>query len=196
MIQTIESFLYAIATALLYPIFIGLTVLVFWVVLCAGRFTGDYLKRKRGKSGNTLWGNLPQEVFEERITQSPNPDLEILEAIFEWKEKQLKKINSIRFVVRAGPSTGLIGTLIPMGTALASLSQGDMLAMSSNMVTAFTSTIIGLGCGTLAFLISLVRDSWFRKDLHACEVYGEQLLRKIPTETPQTEYLEFQVAEN
>jgi hypothetical protein len=196
MIQTIESFLYAISTALLYPIYIGLTVLVFWVVLHAGRFTGDYMKRKHGKSGSTLWGNLPQEVFEERINQSPNPDLEILEAIFQWKEKQLKKINSIRFVVRAGPSTGLVGTLIPMGTALASLSQGDMLAMSSNMVTAFTSTIIGLSCGTLAFLIALVRDSWFRKDLHACEIYGEQLLRKISKETPHAEYLKFEAAEN
>ena len=53
-----------------------------------------------------------------------------------------------RLLVKVGPSLGLLGTLIPMGTALASLATGNLDAMAGQMVVAFTTTIIGLACGT------------------------------------------------
>lgn len=184
MIQIFESFLYVISTALLYPVVIGLTLLTFWVILYLGRFVGDCIARKKQTTPyQGLFAGETQLRFERNIMSSTYPDIEIVDLIHRWKETQIKQINRIRFVVRLGPSLGLMGTLIPMGTALASLSQGDMLAMSSNMVTAFTTTIVGLGCGTVAFLIVLVKETWLRKDLHACEIYGETLLRNKQLDT-------------
>ncbi len=40
---------------------------------------------------------------------------------------------------RSGPASGLLGTLIPMGTSLASLATGNLEAMAGQMVVAFTT---------------------------------------------------------
>ena len=51
-------------------------------------------------------------------------------------------------LVKVGPSLGLLGTLIPMGSSLASLATGNLEAMAGQMIVAFTTTIIGLATGT------------------------------------------------
>ena len=183
MIEYIESFLYVISVALLYPVVIGLVLLLCWVVLYTGRFAGEAVDRRK-KSFNSVDSFLKfiGTNFEQHVKKSQHPDIEILKTIRSWEEARIKQLNKIRFVVRIGPSLGLMGTLIPMGTALASLSQGDMLAMSSNMVTAFTTTIVGIACGTVAYLVAITKEAWLRKDLQACEIYGEQLLRKLRSE--------------
>ena len=47
-----------------------------------------------------------------------------------------------------------------MGTALASLTAGNLEAMAGQMVVAFTTTIIGLTAGTIAYVVQVVRHSW------------------------------------
>jgi len=59
-----------------------------------------------------------------------------------------------------GPSLGLLGTLIPMGSSLASMATGNLEAMAGQMVVAFTSTIIGLATGTAAYVVAAVRHNW------------------------------------
>ncbi|MGE4587705.1 MAG: MotA/TolQ/ExbB proton channel family protein [Mangrovibacterium sp.] len=180
MIHYFESFLYLISVALFYPVVIGLFLLTCWVVLYAGHFVGELFNRREKVSGNTdRFLKFAGADFKSRVQKSRYPDLEVLQTIRSWEEVRLKQLNRIRFVIRTGPSLGLMGTLIPMGTALSSLSQGDMLAMSSNMVTAFTTTIVGLGCGTVAYLISLAEGTWLRKEMQACEMYGEQLVLSL-----------------
>ncbi len=199
MIEYFESLLYVISTGLLYPVIIGLILLTLWVILYTGNFVGEIMERsKRNFSRTEDFLKMCGPNFEQKVTNSQNPDIEILKALRKWEEKRLKKLNLIRFVVRMGPSIGLMGTLIPMGTALASLSQGDMLTMSANMVTAFTTTIVGIGCGTLAYMVSLTKETWLRKDLQSCEEYGERLSRKIfPAENShQTQKAHFKTIEN
>jgi hypothetical protein len=180
MIDYFESLLYVISMGLLYPVIIGLVILTLWVVLYTGNFVGEALERRKNDFKRIdSFLKLSGSDFKLNVRNSPYPDIEILKAIRKWEERRLRNLNLIRFVVRLGPSIGLMGTLIPMGTALASLSQGDMLAMSANMVTAFTTTIVGIGCGTVAYLVTLTKESWLRKDLQACEIYGEQLAREI-----------------
>lgn len=183
MIDFFESFLYIISVALFYPVVIGLVLLTFWTVLCLGNFIaeiGD--RRKKNFDPVRKFSKHAGSKFEKWLWEVPFPDIEIFEHLRAWQEHQSVKLNRIRFVVRLGPSLGLMGTLIPMGTALASLSQGDMLAMSTGMVTAFTTTIVGIGCGSLAYIMLMVRKSWMRKDLLACEVYAEKLFRRISSE--------------
>ena len=192
MINTIESFIYIISTLLLYPVLIGLSFLILYLLFFLGKFVGDWINRIKNKekrleeffSKNISGNNTTdiQSLFESKIKNSKYPDIEIMNAINVWKQSKIKDINYVRFIVRLAPSLGLMGTLIPMGTALASLSQGDMLAMSTNMVTAFTTTITGIACSTLAFLIVIKRENWLRKDIYDNEMYGELLLRELEEE--------------
>ena len=70
------------------------------------------------------------------------------------EERTRKSLSGSRMLVKVGPSLGLLGTLIPMGTALAALATGNLDAMAGQMVVAFTTTIIGLACGTAAYVIA------------------------------------------
>ncbi len=180
LLGSFESFLYILSTALFYPVVIGLVLLVFWVIIHAGGFLRELLDRRRNK----------ESVFMERFRR----DLEVesatvgdssrdrMDIILEKKLQQtelgmINSLDKIRCVIRIGPSFGLMGTLIPMGVALASLAQGDMPAMASSMVTAFTTTIVGLACGVAAYMISLVKEKWVRADINELEFLCEGVLR-------------------
>src|SRR5262249_17814667 len=80
--------------------------------------------------------------------------------ILEREERVRARRGPPRTLVKVGPSLGLLGTLIPMGTSLASLAAGNLEAMAGQMVVAFTTTIIGLATGTLAYVVAVVRLRW------------------------------------
>ncbi|MGD9217403.1 MAG: MotA/TolQ/ExbB proton channel family protein, partial [Desulfobacteraceae bacterium] len=66
-----------------------------------------------------------------------------------------------------------IGTLIPMGTGLAALGQGDMTKLSTDLVIAFTTTVTGLAIGTAAFFFYTVRRRWIEEDIKNMELATE-----------------------
>jgi len=76
--------------------------------------------------------------------------------------------------VRAAPGIGLMGTLIPMGIALAALAQGNMPEMAGMMVNAFNSAIVGLGTGVVAFALALVKESWINNDKNEIRYLAER----------------------
>ena len=80
-----------------------------------------------------------------------------------------------RMLVKVGPSIGLLGTLIPMGTSLASLATGNLEAMAGQMVVAFTTTIIGLATGTLAYVVAAVGQGWVTEPIHEQRFLAERL---------------------
>src|SRR5690606_26150287 len=80
--------------------------------------------------------------------------------ILESEEELRLALNPSRMMVKVAPSLGLLGTLIPMGVSLAAMAAGNLDAMAGHMVVAFTSTIIGLACGTGAYVVNLVRQGW------------------------------------
>ena len=176
-----ESFLYILSTSLFYPVVIGLVALVFWVIVHAGGFLRELLDRRRREQSPVV-ERFRREVEVEAATAGQNAKSS-LDIIFERKLQKtelalVKSLDRIRCVVRIGPSFGLMGTLIPMGVALASLAQGDMPAMASSMVTAFTTTIVGLACGVAAYMISLSREKWVREDISELEYLCESVLRE------------------
>lgn len=178
MIEFIDNFLFQLAELLHLPILLALFAMVLWTAISIGAFLRAYLARPRWKH------RLVKDFFAsnaDKITailgDSRYADIRMTELVREWEKKQHHRLDYIRFLIKTGPSLGLIGTLIPMGKALASLSEGDMAAMSGNMLTAFTSTIMGLLCGTVAYLISLQREKWLQADFLSCETQAEILLR-------------------
>lgn len=82
-------------------------------------------------------------------------------------------VEGARLLVKVGPSLGLLGTLIPMGASLASLSQGNLEGMAAQMVAAFTSTIIGLATGTIAFVVASRRQRWADQDVRELRLLAD-----------------------
>jgi biopolymer transport protein ExbB/TolQ len=102
--------------------------------------------------------------------------------ILEIEERLRHSLNASRLVIKVGPSLGLLGTLIPMGVSLASMAAGNLEAMAGQMVVAFTTTIIGLACGTAAYVVNLTRQSWVNELVREQRFIAEHTLSEINRE--------------
>jgi len=178
----LETFLYVIASALFYPVVVGLILLTFWIVISSGSFLREYLDRSQGKSAALQ--QYMKMLDSEILAQSANLDLELERRLQEAELKLIKGLDKIRFAIRVGPAVGLMGTLIPMGISLAALAQGDMPKMAGSMVTAFTATVVGLACGVAAYLMSMVKEKWVRADMREMEYLTELRLRQAKGPRP------------
>ena len=88
-----------------------------------------------------------------------------------------------KLLIRLGPSLGLIGTLIPMGPALAGLAAGDMASLTQNMQVAFSTTVLGIVIGSIGFILHQSRKRRFAQAMHRLEFV---LQYKTETEAEQT----------
>ena len=60
---------------------------------------------------------------------------------------------------------GLMGTLIPMGPALAGLASGDIHSMAYNMQIAFATTVVGCLVAGIGLLVYSVKRHWFMEEI-------------------------------
>jgi len=88
-----------------------------------------------------------------------------------------KDLDHSRTLSKMGPILGLMGTLIPMGPALAGLASGDIAQMSHHMQVAFNTTVVGLVIGCVGFLILQVKQRWYAEDLNQLE-FIDDLIRE------------------
>lgn len=162
--QTAEGFLYVVSAALYYPVTLGLVALVFYMLVLIGGLTRDHLDRQRGQ--RPALEKYRRDLIDVIAgTGREHRDLEIEALLQKTEHRMSKPLERARFIVRGGPGIGLMGTLIPMGVALAALAQGSMPSMAQHMVHAFNSAVVGLGSGVIAFAIALVREQWIRADI-------------------------------
>ncbi|MDY6933393.1 MAG: MotA/TolQ/ExbB proton channel family protein [Spirochaetota bacterium] len=195
----LQTIIYTISSGLLYPVMTLLVLLSIWIVILAGGILSEWIMRLRLKGNFDISGylsyinknkKLPDEVEHHiplniRIYTRKLSSLvkerggflnERIESLIQDKEMKLsKELDRIRFIVRAGPSLGLMGTLIPMGTGLAAMSQGDMAQMSSSLIIAFTTTVVGLAIGITAFLFSSIKNRWIQQDIRDIELITEAM---------------------
>jgi biopolymer transport protein ExbB/TolQ len=180
----IQSILYLISSSLLYPAMVVLLAAFVGLVISFGAFLAKWAERARlVKPAESSWplilkGRKHLDHYLgatladlETILISPGASWYEVERLFQQTSDQYrKKLDFLRILVRLGPSTGLIATLIPMSTGLASLSQGDMSRLSSDLVVAFTATVVGLAVGVSAYVLHAVRTSWLEGDLETLEL--------------------------
>ena len=175
LLAALENGLFALGQVLRFPVMALLWACVASALFMAGSCLAEFLSRQRERRGFSLnlWlkagpvfdaplerrSLLPSEL--RRLLQDVEKgrgDLAGggLEHIVLKREEQARNtVQPSRTLVKVGPSLGLLGTLIPMGTSLASLAAGNLEAMAGQMVVAFTTTIIGLACGTLAYIVAV-----------------------------------------
>ena len=198
-----QTILYTISTALLYPVVILLIFLCLWLMVYAGGFMAEFVKRRRFRADRHLADfledikkaeqlppelaeNLPVDViaYASELSEIVQGDTlfrdEKIEDLNQRKEHSLaREVDKIRLIVRIGPSLGLMGTLIPMGTGLAGLTQGNMAQLSSSLILAFTTTVVGLALGITAHFFSVVKERWVTEDMRHINLITEAMTEGI-----------------
>jgi len=175
----LETFLYVLSSALFYPVILGLTLLTLYLVMAFGGFVREYLERRQGN----FWALIKfKRALERELNNKEaleNLDIRLERLLQEAELELIKSLDRIRFAIRVGPALGLMGTLIPMGIALSALAQGDIPKMAGNLVTAFTTTVVGLACGVLSYLMALIKEKWVRADIREMEYLTELTFRRF-----------------
>ena len=189
----LKSFLYIISSALLLPVIFILSVLVVWIFIYSGSFFAEWLERARftkydpaalpdiiKKGGQLTMLSHRVQGFIVKIEKlkdegAPSP-LSVENLVHEYTVRLSKSLDHLRLLIRLGPGLGLLGTLIPMGTGLSALSQGDMTRLSADLVVAFTTTVVGLAVGLTAFFFYTVRRRWVEEDTKNIELATEILI--------------------
>jgi biopolymer transport protein ExbB/TolQ len=110
----------------------------------------------------------------------PQAENRVAKTLADFDLTSLRRLERTRFLVRAGPALGLMGTLIPLSPALDGLARGDVQQLSDNLRVAFSITVVGLLTGALAFGISLVRDRLYAQDYSDAEFVAATLTATTP----------------
>ena len=87
-----------------------------------------------------------------------------------------KSLEITDIITRIGPTLGLMGTLIPLGTGLAALGSCDVNTLSESLIVAFDTTVVGIGSGALAYVISKLRNRWYEEYLSNLDVLSDAVL--------------------
>lgn len=200
----LENGLFALSQVLRLPVILLLWVCVAAALFMTGGCVSEFLARRRERTGFHLNAWLEAGpvlgVAEARQVELPAPlqglltDVErehrrqalgdggLEHVVLEREEQVRRTLNGSRMLVRVGPSLGLLGTLIPMGTALASLTAGNLEAMAGQMVVAFTTTIVGISAGTMAFVIQVIRHAWVNETVREQRFLAERVAAELVRE--------------
>lgn len=201
MLQLLENGLFALGQVLRFPIVVLLWACVAAALFMVGRCAMEFLARTRERRGFDFTAWLRQGpalgADERRRASLPVPlrtllaEVEKMRAaaalgdgglehlILEREEQARHGLTPSRALVKVGPSLGLIGTLIPMGSSLAAMATGNLEGMAGQMVVAFTSTIVGLVTGTLAYVVTAVRQHWVAESVREERFLAERIAAEL-----------------
>lgn len=168
-----------ISQVLFVPVLFLLVALVVWTLVAMGMFVRSAAGRWRGR--RPALTRYTAEIDRAASAPDTDTDLRIERVLAQAEHAGARSLNTVRFAVRAGPSLGLMGTLIPMAAALNGLARGDLPALAEHMVVAFSATIVGIAIGVAAHVIAMVREGWQREYLDALRLHAERALRQVET---------------
>lgn len=102
-----------------------------------------------------------------------------LNLIEEEEVAMAKSLEKVDIVTRIGPTLGLMGTLIPMGPGLAALGSGDVSTLANAIIVAFDTTVVGIGAGAIAYVISKVRRRWYEEYSSNLQLFVNAVLENL-----------------
>ena len=193
----ISDILYWISTGLLVPDIVLLIILFGRALLLVGSFYGQYLSIRKTEAllRNELNALTPATVMEladklpekssslvisyiRQVLQAHESPAQIQRLLANFEIAADKDMAISKTLTKLGPILGLMGTLIPMGPALAGLASGDIASMAYNMQIAFATTVVGLVAGAVGFLTQQVKQRWYLQDMTNLEFLSELLNEK------------------
>jgi biopolymer transport protein ExbB/TolQ len=194
-IDSLTRVLSLISNALLIPVILGLLGLMAWTLALLGGLLKELIERGRVRRGlehgvaaareragaPRIWQALRESGsgLPNRFLQAAEPhagdEAAVNQVLARLEHDVADSVARHTFITRVSPMLGLMGTLIPLGPALSGLSSGDMSALGSNLVVAFTATVVGLLISGLAYGIGLLRRVWYARDLTDLEFIATRL---------------------
>jgi len=123
--------------------------------------SNDFLKK--------FMNDLSEVIRETETAKTEELSTEAEKLIQDYELKIADGLTHVRLVTRIGPMLGLMGTLIPLGPALMGLSAGNIQQLAANLVIAFSTTVLGLFAGGVAYCILLIKTKWYLQDLSDME---------------------------
>ena len=195
--NSISDILYWISTGLLVPVIVLLIVLFGRALLLVGSFYGQYLSIRKTEAllRNELNALTPATVTElaaklpetssslvisyiRQVLEAHDSPAQVQRLLANFEIAADKDLAISKTLTKLGPILGLMGTLIPMGPALAGLASGDIASMAYNMQIAFATTVVGLVAGAVGFLTQQVKQRWYLQDMTNLEFLSELLNEK------------------
>jgi biopolymer transport protein ExbB/TolQ len=178
-----------IAGALQVPVLLLALLLLVACSLEVGRFATEAWRRQRRAGGRALRtvarAALADPARADHLAHDAASDLAadalrelalaqgdrgaVESALADYELAAQRRLDRTRILVRAGPATGLMGTLIPLAPGLAALGRGDVASLAGDLRIAFAATVVGLLVGTVAFALTLTRTRMYSEDLAALE---------------------------
>lgn len=194
--EIISDILYWISTGLLVPVIVALILLFLRSLLLIGSFFGQYLAIRKSAAQirkaltgisseniDSVTANLPKKSdmlvvsFVKKMIENKNNYAEVKRLLAEFEIAADKDIATCKMLSKLGPMLGLMGTLIPMGPALAGLASGDIESMARNMQVAFATTVTGLVAAAIGYVTQQVKQRWYLQDMTNLE-YLSDILKK------------------
>lgn len=144
-----ENTMYEVAQLFLLPtlaLIAGLFLYAFWVL---GEFVMMAWRRRRG-------GGRPLLAAHRAAGGLSDDELDL---------RAHKMLEAQRLASRVTPMLGLVATMIPMGPALKSLSDGNLAQVSHNLTVAFSAVILALIAASITFWVVNVRRRWLAEEM-------------------------------
>jgi len=179
--STVTQILNWISTSLLLPVIVLLLAALGAALISLGGFCATYLtllqekkkrnallKKIRSSSDFKEQDIADSGIFADHIKKLfyfGFDELECEKYISEVEQEYERELERSRFLTKTAPLLGLMGTLIPMGPALAGLASGDIANMAYNMQIAFATTVVGCTVAGIALLIYSVKKHWYIEEI-------------------------------
>ena len=182
--SNITQILNWISSSLLLPVTVLLLIGLACALVSLGGFFADSFillkeRKQRRKIMEALRRGEPVDIQQEsglfcervrKLGELEWDELECEKIISEWDGLYERRLERSRLLAKVGPMLGLMGTLIPMGPALAGLASGDIASMAYNMQIAFATTVLGCCIAGISILVLSVRKHDYADEI-ACLQY-------------------------
>ena len=156
--QLVEMSMYQLGQIFLFPTLALVSLLFLYAFWLLGHFALQAWQRRNG-------GGRPLLA---RFREAPNLNGDELDVYAH------SLLEAPRIASRVTPMLGLVATMIPMGPALKSLSDGNLAQVSENLMVAFSAVILALIAASITYWIVNVRRRWLAEELLEVEALRQR----------------------
>lgn len=149
MSHLIENTMYTVSQLFLLPTLLLIALLFLYAFWVLGEFLMLALRRRSG-------GGRPLVAANRAAGGLSDDELDL---------RAHKLMEGPRIASRVTPMLGLVATMIPMGPALKSLSDGNLAQVSQNLMVAFSAVILALIAASITFWVVNVRRRWLAEEI-------------------------------
>ena len=145
----LELFMYYVGQLFLVPTLLLISLLFVYSFFALGQFAILSYRRRSGHA-------RPLVAYAQNNPLASEDELDL----YAHKLLEFPRIAS-----RVTPMLGLVATMIPMGPALKSLSDGNFADVSNNLSIAFSAVILALIAASITYSLANIRRGWLAEEL-------------------------------